>query len=637
MWQEKGAEEWVVEVLREGYVVPFHTAPPLSSSPITHSSYHPQSVKGMALGLEIQALLQKGAVEPASSDPGYFSRMFVVTKASGGWRPIIDLSVLNNFIVKTKFKMETTQSVLRSVRRNDWMVSIDLKDAYLQIPIHPRSRRFLRFVAAGETWQFKSLCFGLTTAPQVFTRVMAPVSNFLHRLGIRIIRYLDDWLILADSLERIVWARDQTLQLCQELGIVVNFVKSHLIPSQVAEYLGVRLDSETFRASPTPKRIEKFFSIAEEFLSSRRQSAKFWGVLLGHLASLILLVPGGRLRMRSLQLILKRSWDFVDEEAQISWDDSARDDLLWWFAEGRLERGTSLDLPIPDQMLWSDASDRGWGATFSDQYRSGVWSVAESLLSINMRELLAVERGLLELRPFLQEGAVAGFSDNTTAISYLRKQGGTLSQSLNEVSQRILRWCEDQNLVLCPQFVMGKNNVVADALSRPDQILGSEWILHQDVFDSLRKRWPAMIDLFATSLSHRCSLYFAPMSDPMAVGTDAMLQPWNDLQAYAFPPFAMIRQVLNKIMSSSNLTLTLIAPFWPAREWFPDLLSLLVEPPVRLPERWDLLRQPHIRRFHQRLSMLQLHAWRLSSGLRGPPDCLLEWLDSLAAVGGSHP
>ena len=167
-------------------------------------------------------MVQKGAVEPASPSPGYYSRMFMVPKATGGWRPIIDLSVLNNFVVKTKFKMETTQSVLRSVRRNDWMVSIDLKDAYLQIPIHPRSRKYLRFVAGGETWQFKSLCFGLTTAPQVFTRVMAPVSIFLHRLGIRVLRYLDDWLILAESLDKVLWARDQTLALCEELGIIVN-------------------------------------------------------------------------------------------------------------------------------------------------------------------------------------------------------------------------------------------------------------------------------------------------------------------------------------------------------------------------------------------------------------------------------
>ena len=87
------------------------------------------------------------AVEPASLTPGYYSCMFVVTKASGGWRPIIDLSTLNLSVVKTRFRMETAQSVLRSVRRDDWMVSIDLKVAYLQIPIHPSSCKFSRFTA----------------------------------------------------------------------------------------------------------------------------------------------------------------------------------------------------------------------------------------------------------------------------------------------------------------------------------------------------------------------------------------------------------------------------------------------------------------------------------------------------------
>ena len=77
----------------------------------------------------------------------------------------------------------------------DWMVSLDLKDAYLQVPIHPDSRNYLRFVASGRVYQFKALCFGLSKAPQVFTRVMAPVSAMLHRAGICIRRYSDDWLI----------------------------------------------------------------------------------------------------------------------------------------------------------------------------------------------------------------------------------------------------------------------------------------------------------------------------------------------------------------------------------------------------------------------------------------------------------
>ena len=79
-------------------------------------SYSPQSVKGRALDEEIQALRSKGAVEPAPLTPGYYSRMFVVTKATGGWRPIIDLSTLNLSVERTPFRMETAQTVLRLVR-----------------------------------------------------------------------------------------------------------------------------------------------------------------------------------------------------------------------------------------------------------------------------------------------------------------------------------------------------------------------------------------------------------------------------------------------------------------------------------------------------------------------------------------
>ena len=140
----RGAEPWVVEVLREGYAIPFRIPPPLSLTPIFLDLYSPQSVKGRALEEEIQALRRKGAVEPAPPTPGFYSHMFVVTKATGGWRPIIDLSTLNLNVDRTPFRMETSQTALLSVRRNDWMVSIDLKDAYLQIPIHLASRRFLR-------------------------------------------------------------------------------------------------------------------------------------------------------------------------------------------------------------------------------------------------------------------------------------------------------------------------------------------------------------------------------------------------------------------------------------------------------------------------------------------------------------
>ena len=142
-----------------------------------------------------------------------------------GWRPIIDLSTLNLPVIVSKFRVETAQSVLHLVLRRMTGWRLDLKDAYLQIPIHPRSRKFLRFTAGGRACQFKVLCFGLSIAPQVFTWVMAPVAGFLHRLGVRMLKYLDDWLITASSREEACLARDMVLQLCRELGIVFNLEK----------------------------------------------------------------------------------------------------------------------------------------------------------------------------------------------------------------------------------------------------------------------------------------------------------------------------------------------------------------------------------------------------------------------------
>ena len=185
-----------MEVLQDGYRIPFLRSPPLSEVPIPMPSYNPLSTKGVVLGEVTRALIAKGAVELAPlPSPGFYSHLFLVWKTSGSWRPVIDLSALNLFMDVSHFQMETIQSVLLSVRQGDWMASIDLKEAYLQVPVHPESRPFLCFVARGQVYQFTALCFGLSTAPQVFSRVMAPASAILHSWGICMRRYLDDWLV----------------------------------------------------------------------------------------------------------------------------------------------------------------------------------------------------------------------------------------------------------------------------------------------------------------------------------------------------------------------------------------------------------------------------------------------------------
>ena len=95
-------------------------------------------------------------------------------------------------------------------------------------------------------------------------------------------------------------------------------------------YLGILLDSISFRASPTLKRVEKLLSIGDIFLSFEEQPVSSWLELSGVLPSMIQLVPGGRLRMLSLQFVLCQSWDQVDQTVLIRWTPEIRQDLEWW-------------------------------------------------------------------------------------------------------------------------------------------------------------------------------------------------------------------------------------------------------------------------------------------------------------------
>ena len=398
-------------------------------------------------------------------------------------------------------------------------------------------------------------------------------------------------------------------------GIVVNPQKSNLVPSQVVQYLGVVIDAKTSGLLPSQERISKLLSTAAEFRSSASPPASLWLSLLGSLSSLAHLVPGGRLQMRSLQICLHRSWDRHDLEAPVYASMECLRDLQWWLHLPRLSLGVSLCQVSPDLHFWSDV---GWGAHLDRQIASGLWDSHQAALSINARELLAVKLGLLQFQSSLRGRTVAVFCGNTTAVAYLRKEGGTRSPLLNALAQAILRWSESLSIRLAPQFLPGSNNVLADALSRPHQLPHSEWSLNMTVYRSLCRLWPVQIDLFATSENRRCSIYFSPFRDPLSAGTDAFLQSWDGLQAYAFPPVAIIPRVLAKLRASRGTELTLVAPHWAQRPWFSDLLQLSLAPPVILPAHPDLLRLPRSRHLYPALHQLSLHAWRLSSDLPGP-------------------
>ena len=317
----------------EGYSLPFSSLPPLTSPVFLASYQNPE--KRRALHDAVKEMEMKGAIEVVRTpSPGFYSRLFLVPKAGGTWRPIIDLSVLNTHIQCPSFKMETNGSLLKALQKGQWLIILDLKDAYFHIPIHPSYRQYLRFCHEGVVWQFQALPFGLNTAPRVFTEVTAPVVAYAHLNGVSLHVYLDDWLLNPISEELAKQQTQWLLDLCARLGWVVNVEKSSLTPSHVDStfYLGISLDTSVGLAYPSERRIERWLSISEDFLAGQAQPALLWLRLLGHLASLEKLVPYGRLRIRPIQFQLRSGWSQTRDHPliQVSLDQGTWDSILWW-------------------------------------------------------------------------------------------------------------------------------------------------------------------------------------------------------------------------------------------------------------------------------------------------------------------
>ena len=103
-------------------------------------------------------------------------------------------------------------------QKGEWVTSLDFSDTYFHIPIHPRSRKYMRFFLNKRAYQFTALPFGLATAPLEFTKIVKEVKLMAQNRGIRIHQYLDDWLLRAPSREIGLLHTQVLLSLCHELG-----------------------------------------------------------------------------------------------------------------------------------------------------------------------------------------------------------------------------------------------------------------------------------------------------------------------------------------------------------------------------------------------------------------------------------
>ncbi len=315
-WQAiPGVSDWVMGIIKRGYSLQFARRH-LRFSCVVSTSVQGENAR--VLRSEVMTLLEKGAIEmvpPALSESGFYSRYFLFPKKDGSLRPILDLRCLNHALMRRPFSMKQIPS---QIRTGDWFCSLDLKDAYFHIQIAPHHRRFLRFAFEGVAYQYTVLPFGLSLAPRTFTKCMDAAFSPLRQMGNRILNYLDDWLILAQSEVELLSHRTLILSHLERLGLRVNFAKSALSSSQRVSFLGTVLDSARMRAVIAPERALAIQKLAATFKSDTAHPLKAFQRMLGLMAAASPVLQLGLLCMHPLQRWLKPRADSATDSSPLA-------------------------------------------------------------------------------------------------------------------------------------------------------------------------------------------------------------------------------------------------------------------------------------------------------------------------------
>ena len=407
--------------------------------------------------------------------------------------------------------------------------------------------------------------------------------------------------------------------LINSLGLIINYEKSDLVPAQVFTFIGMEFLTHINIVRVPQARQMKILESVRIFLQKTSVSARDFLSLLGQLNAAGDFVMLGRLHLRPLQISLHKLWQPQNFplDHQIGLTTKILQHLKWWLQEDLYLHGIPMKIDPPSYTIFTDASLSGWGAHVEPEglLFHGLWTEDQSRLHINVLEMKAILLSLTRAIHKVKNSTVLVSTDNTTVVAYIRHQGGTHSTVLTEEVWNILNLCLTHNIQLLVKHIPGRFNTLADRMSRIDKPISTEWSLNQEIANKIFQimNFPS-IDLFATCLNHRLPLYVSPIPDQKALSIDAISMDWNRIHAYAFPPFHLIQTVINKIRIS-QCKIVLIAPLWPTRPWFPELLGLLVSPPVSLPVMPNLLAQLKGRILHQNPGQLQLHAWELSSNL----------------------
>lgn len=418
-------------------------------NPIYTKPYRlPQSLKP-EVNKQINKMLQDDIIEESSSE--WSSPILLVPKKSDGaqkWRLVIDFRKLNENIVDDKFPLPNITDILDSLSGSIYFTHLDLQQGYYQVKLEENSRQYTAFSTSTGHYQLKRLPMGLKTSCSAFSRVMSLAMSGLAFEKCFI--YLDDLIIFGRSLAIHNQNLTDVFERLRKVNLKLNPTKCQFLKKEIL-YLGHLVSAEGVSPDPEKTKVLKKYPVPQNADEVRRFVAfcNYYRKFVPSFATITM----------PLNRLLKKDEPFVwDSECQNAFD----------YLKTALMTPPILQYPdfsnTNEFILQTDASDLAVGAVLCNgnmkpvAYASRPLNKAEKNYPVIQKELTAIVWAVKYFRPYLFGKKFTIMTDHKPLI-YLF--------GMRDPSSRLIKYrliLEEYDFKI--EYVKGKDNVIADALSR---------------------------------------------------------------------------------------------------------------------------------------------------------------------------
>ena len=484
--------------------------------------------------------------------PSFFSSLFLVRKDTDN-RPVINLRKLNKNLVVDSFTMISWKDVITILTPNSFAVKFDISKAYYHIKIHSDSQKFLAFSFEGHTFRYNSLPFGLSSAPFIFNRIMQACISYIRPLvdGLLLL-YLDDIIFIANDYLSAEKGGQIVVSELSKFGWSLNMEKTDLIPKQSFTYLGINFDTRNFSMFPSESNIQKLQNKAHALIGMKKATLRELESFMGSANFASQFLKEGKLYLHPILKIVLSTFKPSQRDKRLRLKPELKLHVKRWCSPGSYSR-KRMQSSSQDLTLITDASLRGWGATLilPNEVRSaqGLWEPREKGLHINNLEFLAILRAISKFANLLRDKQVSVMSDNVTTLATLKRMGSHKFKLRQDLSMDLFKILSRYNIQIHQSYIKGSDNLLADSLSREQQVIPMELEISSVVLNRIFRElnlYPE-VDLFASHLNHKVRQFFSAVRNKKATAFNAFAQDWGKFKTlYAFPPPHLIPKLLMK-------------------------------------------------------------------------------------------